>query len=350
MVCAASLCAVCLTAAVGVQGKPLPLPGNKPQIADEFRGKTQDAEEKYSEATQAQNKASDSKQKPAQKKRTKPIETTLESVPEKPQWEPDPKADSFHLQKMKYDVYASGIHAVKADMTLDYRAPGHYSMMFNAETRGLLGTFVPWSGSFESMGWAFKDGRRVPAIHESIAVWRDEREVKTYRYERDGSFKDLITLYTHKKPKQKIPEAELTDDTTDALTATIMVMEHVSDGGKCEGKAAVFDGKRKYNLIFRHKQFVQLEKTRYNAYSGPAIECTVEVEPVAGAWHSKPRGWLSIQEQGRERGMMPTVWMAQVVENAVVVPVRVRVKTAYGTLFMHMTRYESGDTVLEPKD
>lgn len=255
--------------------------------------------------------------------------------------------NAFHHQKMNFDVYAGGIHAVNANMEMNFREKGRYSIIFGAKTRGLLGSLAPWEGTFESKGWAFKDGRRVPELHESIAMWRDEREVKSYNYSKDGGFQNLTVLYKHKKPKKKIPDEELTKGTTDALTATILVMEHVSDGGNCEGTSEVFDGKRRYELIFRHTQFVMLEKNRYSAYSGPAAECTVEVKPIAGAWHKKPRGWLSIQEQGRDRGMMPTVWLAQVVENAVVVPVRVRVKTAYGTLFMHMNHYESGNTILK---
>lgn len=234
-------------------------------------------------------------------------------------------------------------------MEMDFSTKGQYSIFFSAQTRGLLGSLVPWEGTFESKGTAYKDGRRLPHFHESIASWQGEREVKTYNYDKKGQFKDITTLYKHKKPKTKVPDKALTEGTTDALTATILVMEHVSDGGNCEGTSEVFDGKRRYKLIFRHTQFVMLESTRYNAYSGPAVECTVEVEPIAGRWHEKPRGWLSIQEQGRERGLMPTVWLAQVVENAVVVPVRVRVKTAYGTMFMHMTNYESGDTILQVK-
>ena len=265
----------------------------------------------------------------------------------------EPAASSsrdFDFQRMNFDVYAGGIHAVQANMTLDYREKGHYSMFFKAETRGLLGTLAPWQGTFESKGWALSDGRRMPELHESIAMWRDEKEVKSYNYTKKGGFKDIVTLYTHKKPRTQVPDKALTKGTTDALSATILVMEHVADGGNCEGSQDVFDGKRRYTLVFKHSRFVMLKKTRYNAYSGLAAECTVEVKPVAGAWHKKPRGWLSIQEQGRERGMMPTVWLAQVTKNAVAVPVRVRVKTAYGTLFMHMTRYESGKTILKAKD
>lgn len=255
--------------------------------------------------------------------------------------------DAFHYQEMKYDVYAGGIHGVRGNMVLDFSKKDRYSLIFSAETRGFLGTLVPWSGSFASEGWAFRDGRRVPEKHESVSVWRNESETKTYSYKKDGVFDNLTTTYTHKKPRKKIPKAELTEGTIDALTATILVMEHISDGGDCEGTEKVFDGKRKFDLVFRHQGFVMLKKNRYNAYTGPAIECVVEVKPVTGAWHKKPRGWLSIQEQGRERGTMPTVWMAQVTENAVVVPVRARVKTAYGTLFMHMSGYKSGDVSLK---
>ncbi|MGH1404145.1 MAG: DUF3108 domain-containing protein [Alphaproteobacteria bacterium] len=257
--------------------------------------------------------------------------------------------DAYHFQKMNYDVYAGGIHAVKADMKLDFREKGRYLMEFSAETRGLLGSLAPWKGSFKSQGWALRGGKRVPELHESVAAWRDEHEVKSYNYTKDGGFQDLVTSYEGKKPKTKIPDEELTKGTTDALTATLLVMEHVSDGGDCAGEAEVFDGKRRYKLIFRHSRFVMLDKSKYNAYKGPAAECTAEVVPIAGAWYKKPRGWLSIQEQGRDLGTMPTIWFAQVKKNAVVVPVRVRVKTTYGTLFMHMTRYESGKTLLKVK-
>lgn len=286
---------------------------------------------------------------PVEKPKQQAQETQEESmsVEDAPSFE---NAQPYDYQKMRYDVYAGGIHAVTADMTLDYRHQGHYTMRFGAETRGLLGSLAPWSGTFESKGWVLPKRKLVPQTHESIATWRDEREVKTYRYDKEDGFQDITYLYVGKKPKTEIPDEELTEATIDALSATMAVMEAVSDGGECAGESEVFDGKRRYKLIFRHKGFVMLEKTRYNAYSGPAVECTAEVEPIAGKWYTKPRGWLSIQEQGRSLGTMPTVWMAQVVPNAVVVPVRVRVKTQYGTLFMHMTHYESGETVLEPLD
>src|SRR5690606_11504706 len=114
--------------------------------------------------------------------------------------------------------------------------------------------------------------------------------------------------------------------------------------GKCEGRNEVFDGKRRFTLLFKHSADEMLESSRYNDYQGPAARCEVEVQPVAGEWHKEPRGWMSIQEQGREKGALPTVWMAKIDENSPAVPVKIRVKTEYGVLFMLLVNYDNGKT------
>lgn len=261
------------------------------------------------------------------------------------------KPDSYKFQNMKYDVYAGGVNVVTSQLQVDLRPAARYRMFFSAKTQGFLEMLAPWVGTFESKGWVLNGGNLMrPQTHESIAMWQGEKEVKTYTYTRNGDFVDLVTTYKGKKPKREVPEAELTKDSTDVLAGTMLVMQKISQGGKCEGSSEVYDGTRRYRLVFNHKRFVNLDSSRYNVYSGPAVECTAEVQPVSGRWSKKPRGWLSIQEQGRKLGTMPTVWFAQMKENAMVVPVRVRVKTEYGTLFMHMTHYESGDTVVDLED
>ena len=258
------------------------------------------------------------------------------------------KQDS-RIQKMKFEVYAGGVNAVTANLLVDMSKDGRYQMLFGAETQGLLGTMVPWEGTFESDGWVIKKGEYRPELHESVASWMDEVETKSYRYKKDGSFVDLTTTYTSKKPKVKIPDEKLTKGTTDVLAATLAMMSQVADGEDCHGSAEIFDGKRRFAMEFRHERYVMIKPTRYNIYEGTAVECVVEVTPKGGRWHKKPRGWLSIQEQGRDQGKMPTVWFAIIGDENIAVPVRVRVKTDYGTLFMHLTEYESGDIKLTGK-
>ncbi len=248
---------------------------------------------------------------------------------------------SENQQKLRYDVYAGGIHALQADLDIDLSKKGRYSLELSAQTYGLLGKLAPWDGTFESHGWTGKPNKTE--THVSSTTWRDELEVKKYSYRKNGTFKEFRIEEDGKKTEIKKVDKKLTKGTSDSLTATLNMMQFVANGGECEGTTEVFDGKRRYKMVFKQKREVTLKKSRWNVYEGKALECTVEVQPIAGKWHKKPRGWMSIQEQGRKRGTMPTIWMAKMVEGQPAVPVKVRVKTSYGTLFMHMTQFESAD-------
>jgi hypothetical protein len=238
---------------------------------------------------------------------------------------------------LTYDVYAGGIHALDAHLVIGQSA-GKYEVELTSETHGFLGTLAPWSGTFSSKGWAVKDAKFQPGTYISESVWRGEAERKTYAYDKSGKF---ISYKVSEDGKDKTPkdlDKTLAKDTTDLLAATMNVMANLAQGEKCEGKSRIFDGDRNFDLVFHPDGEENLKKSRYNIYEGPTRICTVEVKPKDGKWRKKPRGWLSIQEQGRKKGGLPTVWMAPLVKgSSLYVPVKIRVKTDYGTLFMHLT-------------
>ncbi len=247
---------------------------------------------------------------------------------------------------MIYEVYAGGIHALQATLTIELSPDDRYQIALSAKTRGLLGKLAPWKGSFTSKGWKQPDGTYQPEEHESIATWRDETEVKTYSYNKDGSFNHL-TIKEHDKPAAiQEPDAALTHQTLDSLTATLNVLNQFSQTGECDADADIFDGKRRFTQHFKLGEEEMLQQSRYNIFNGYSVKCTVEVEPKGGAWHKKPRGWMSIQEQGREKGTMPTIWMGQMAPSELAIPIKILVKTQYGTLFMHLAEYQAKGEVM----
>ncbi len=225
------------------------------------------------------------------------------------------------------------------------RKKDRYSMVLDAKTRGFLSKVVPWTGTFESHGWRIKDADFRPQQHKSTAHWRGEVDIKDYRYKKDGHFISLEVFDENGKVEDREVDPEVTNGTVDTMTATLAVLEAFKTSGKCEGASEVFDGKRRFKQAFSDKGEVILEASKYNIYEGAARECTVEVTPINGAWSEKPRGWLSIQEQGRKKGTIPTVWIASLNPGAPAVPVKIRVKTDYGTLFMHLAEYKSAGDV-----
>lgn len=244
-------------------------------------------------------------------------------------------------QHVTYAVYAGGFHVVQASLDVTYPDQDHYSLFLGAKTYGFLWTVAPWEGTFESRGWRLKGEPPLrPELHKSVATWRGEPDIKEYRYTKGGGFIDLHVTEDEKPPKKREIDDKLTQGTTDAFTAALIVMEAVAKGKKCEGTSEVFDGKRRFAQIFKDQGSDTLEASKYNIYDGAAQKCTVEIKPLAGDWGRKPRGWLSIQEQGREKGTLPTVWLGKFSGDGPALPVKILVKTAYGTLIMHAVKYE----------
>ena len=250
------------------------------------------------------------------------------------------------VQTLIYDVYASGFHVVEAELVLNLSEKNRYGLFVEGGTRGILKKLAPWEGTFETKGWVLKEGKLQPELHKSVAIWRGEEDIKEYSYGKDGRFKSL-RIKDHDKPiEDRQTDDELTQGTIDVLSATLAMLQNIGDGHDCAGTSEIFDGKRRFEMIFNHEGTQDLIRSSYNLYEGPSTKCTVEVKPIAGKWHKKPRGWLSIQEQGRARGTMPTVWVGKVGESGAAIPVKVMVKTAYGTLFMHLVEYKNGEDYL----
>ena len=241
---------------------------------------------------------------------------------------------------LTYKVFAGGINAVEAKMSV-VSEQDNYKLFFVAKTRGFLGKLAPWAGSFESYGWSENGLNHVPEKHTAVSTWRKEKETKEYFYKKDRTFDKLtITEDSKVKPSDKL-DPKITNNTTDLLAATMNVMSNAVNSRKCEGTSVVFDGKRRFDLVFKPGKNESLKASKYNIFEGETIKCVVEVKPISGRWHEKPRGWMSIQEQGRELGTLPTIWFGQVEKGGIYVPVKVRVKTNYGVLFMHLKSFKT---------
>lgn len=248
-------------------------------------------------------------------------------------------------QTLVYDVYASGIHVLDATIKIDTNK-ANYDVTMQSRTKGFLGALVPWQGLFESRGWAGAKGY-APELHKAVTVTgKDETETKEYTYTRAGGFQKLSVQKNGKPRKEKFDPA-LAKGTTDALTATLNVLQAVADGKNCEGSSAIFDGQRRFKQVFVPQGHETLTASRYNVFSGDTAVCTVEVVPDGGAWHKKPRGWLSIQEQGRQKGALPTMWVGKITPGAPAIPVKIRIVTSYGTLFLHLAQYKNDAKVME---
>lgn len=244
---------------------------------------------------------------------------------------------------LTYDVYAGGIRALGARLFIE-QEKDKYSLNLHSETYGLLKALAPWAGDFSSNGWVKGDGKLQPQKHQSSSNWRGSIERKTFLYTKTGAFRSYTVV--DKGEDKTPPQPDITAlaaGTTDLLSATLKVMRDLPPQNPCVGQAKIFDGDRNFILKFSEIARETLKKSQYTIYAGPAVSCSVEVIPGEGKWRKKPRGWLSIQEQGRKKGALPTIWFAPFPARShpIWLPVKVQVKTDYGALLMHLTSYQT---------
>ncbi len=248
-------------------------------------------------------------------------------------------------QTMTYDVFAGGIHALDAKLVIETDKKD-YDITLSSATHGFLKTLAPWSGIYTTSGTFDVKNTPFPKEHVAMSTWKGDTEEKRYSYDGKGDFLSYHVSETDgdEEPRDKTPEtidSELTKDSTDLLSATLKLLMELPATQTCAGESIIFDGDRNFKLVFSSTTPETLKKSRYNIYEGESLSCQVEVVPDKGKWRKKPRGWLSIQEQGRKKGGLPTIWLGRMSETSPYIPVKIRVKTDYGTLFMHLTSYKT---------
>ncbi|MGF1594497.1 MAG: DUF3108 domain-containing protein [Kiloniellaceae bacterium] len=234
-----------------------------------------------------------------------------------------------------YQVYFGGFHVLNAEAQWQ-RGAGDYRITAEAETRGFVGWLNPWKGTTASRG--FVDGARViPASHESWGEGGDGEKIVTLTYDPDGDLAEARVLPEQDWDGRHPLPPDAGKGTLDPMSVIAGLSELLQAGGHCEGSFAVFDGRKRYDLFVSDAGEKVLEPTSYSIYAGPARGCRLDYEMLGG--HRIERNKYA--ETARER----VVWVARPAEGAPLVPVRLEIETAYGTVMGHLTGFAQGPQV-----
>ena len=241
---------------------------------------------------------------------------------------------------LSYDVYTGGFKALHADFDVKLD-PKAYDIAIEARTQGMIGGLFPWQGSYRTAGHTEKDVL-IPTQHTARSTWRKKEKLTEISYAPNGEVLKMTTSEGGKTVTSRDIKPELTQDSVDLLTGTLLMIQSAKITDKCEGSIPVFDGKRRYNLVLKGNEMDEIRKSDYSIYSGPALKCTLNVEPVAGFKpKDQKRGWMAVQNHTLARKKPPTIWFAAVEPGGPVVPVRMEISSDYGAAVAHVTASHS---------
>lgn len=230
-----------------------------------------------------------------------------------------------------YEVYFGGLHLLDARAKLE-RHGGGYRLAAEVATSGFAGWLRPWKGISESRGRLAGDSI-VPRHYRNRGTTSDGERLTVISYDRDGKVAmKVVQPEDDGEDRHPLPpDAEA--GTLDPLSVVAGLSEVLEKGGRCEGRFAVFDGRKRYDLVVSDAGEKLLEPTSYSIYAGPARGCRLDYEMLGGHRLDRDDG-----QEDRRR----VVWVASPAEGAPPIPVRLEFETAFGYVIGHLTGFAQG--------
>ncbi len=241
-----------------------------------------------------------------------------------------------------YTAYFSGFSVATLDAAL--RLDGErYSLAALMRTAGILAAFVRGEQTAEVEG-IVQPATAVglaPSRYAMEGRWRDRLRRIAMRW--PGGEPEVLALIPANTEEREPVPPELQRGTIDTMTALVALLRRATETGRCEGEAALFDGRRRTDVTARTDGEDTLREHRWGIFAGPALRCTVEGRQVAGFWSGQNR-----DEAGTPRSA--TAWLARPEPGMPLIPVRIEAETGWGPVYIHLTRIGRGDLALPTRE
>jgi len=225
-----------------------------------------------------------------------------------------------------YGVQAAGMQVMQVEVLFDLSRPSHYRIESNLRFTGMAGWFSGGRQVNRVEGiWA--GGTAQPIRFMGDGMWRGEPRRVVIDYTA-GEPVLRVLVPSDDGEREPVPQA-MQQGTIDSLSALAQLTRNLAETGRCEGSAAIFDGRRRADLRVRTLGRDHLPPWR-DAWSGEAVRCGFTGRQVAGF-----RRGESAEVREPQEG---TAWMASPRPGAPMLPVRVEIPSRWlGSLTGYLT-------------
>ncbi len=228
---------------------------------------------------------------------------------------------------VRYEAYAAGLPVVAFDFRLDEGDRG-YALSGQVRTMGLLRLFYRLDLSTLSQG-TIGVADLQPLFHEQALQARGRDRMARLDYPGDGSV--ATSLVPAEDPGRPKPTLQQIAHTLDPLTALLAIGRAVAQRDRCDGRFAVYDGRRRYDIVLSDDGVERMEKSPAYAYAGEVRRCAAAAVKIAG--FSWDQDYSPHTTEGR-------VWFATPRTGAPALPVRIDFGSTWGFVTVRMTELD----------
>ncbi|MEE8271599.1 MAG: DUF3108 domain-containing protein [Alphaproteobacteria bacterium] len=262
------------------------------------------------------------------------------------------KADQHPAVTADYAVYTGGLHVIDSDIVLAMD-DDEYDVRLGAALVGVPSWFSDWAAVIESDGRIAGDTLN-PARSTVERMRRGEVRVTALRFDGDGEVD--VTFDPERSDNDEPVPQDMLVGALDPLSGLVSIIHSMTAAGGCATTVPVYDGRRRYDLVFTDRGMEQLVGSDIATYAGPARRCHMQLVAVAGAFKRDDGRsfWRRGAEADRERQL--DIWLARPMAGGPYLPVRIKGRTPFGAVVIHLRGVEetpiqaAGGTVVPTGD
>ena len=225
---------------------------------------------------------------------------------------------------LTYDIFYGGIRATSLEVEVTLNGAG-YRLESRVVAQGPFGWLTGFVSNAVSEG-DIQDQDINLREHRTTSEWFGEQRSTELRPTINGGINAAIRPSPEEDDRDPVAPSD-TIGTFDPLSASFKAARDIHRADSCKQTLPIFDGRRRYNLVFRETERTAIKSA---PYSGPALRCRMELVRIAG-FSRKP--FLPRPETPPEA----YIWLAQVNDGMPMIPVRMRVESSIATTMVHLT-------------
>tara|TARA_R110002110_G_scaffold40995_5_gene130707 strand:- start:6994 stop:7884 length:891 start_codon:yes stop_codon:yes gene_type:complete len=228
---------------------------------------------------------------------------------------------------LSYKVYVGGFHVADINVDLDL-APENYDIAAKVKTSGMVGRMFPWWMQAYSKGQIVGAGV-MPVSAGQRNSWKGRERFIDMKFSNGVARIDRIAPKPESDDRDKVPE-DMRTGVVDLASAIVSIIRKMDGDDTCSAEVAVFDGRRRYDLIARPDGVEKLRPSGYTPYVGHTVNCELRIRKKVGFKKKDDSGW-------NDEGRKARVWMGKAFADVPPVPVRLTLNTPLGGLVAHLS-------------
>ena len=223
---------------------------------------------------------------------------------------------------LHYEAFRVGLHVIDSELDVDLGS-GSYALKTRIETIGIARWLAPWRSTSFTQG-AVTGAGLEPHRHWLEGEWQGSPRRVAIDYAR-GDVAARVEPTQAAEMREQVP-ATLQRATVDPASAVLDLLRRVSAGQPCDANYAIFDGRRRSDLVVRDRGQTAASEAQSAVFSGEARMCEFLIKPIAGYAkldHPDDKDWRR-PRNGR-------AWIGRVAPGAPLAPVRIEIDNQWGT-------------------